>query len=89
MSTAGKGRRKKLIGIVVSNKMDKTVVVKVERRKPHPLYKKIIKVHKKFYAHDENNECREGDKVLIMESRPLSKLKRWVVIKILERAKEV
>ncbi len=87
MSTSKKGRRKKLIGIVVSDKMDKTVVVKVERQKKHPLYKKIIKVHKKYYAHDEKNECREGDRVLIMESRPLSKLKRWVVIKILERAR--
>jgi len=81
--------RKKFVGIVVSDKMDKTVVVRVERKKLHPRYKKIIKTYKKFYAHDENNEAKEGDKVLIMESRPLSKLKRWVVIKILEKATKV
>lgn len=81
--------RKKFVGVVVSDKMEKTVVVKVERKKVHPKYKKIIKTYKKFYAHNENNEAREGDKVLIMESRPLSKLKRWVVLKILEKAKTV
>lgn len=81
--------RKKFVGVVVSDKMEKTVVVKVERKKVHPKYKKIIKTYKKFYAHNENNEAREGDKVLIMESRPLSKLKRWIVLKILEKAKTV
>lgn len=80
--------KKELIGRVVSDKMDKTVVVMVERRFPHPLYKKVIKKRKKFYAHDRNNECRVGDLVRIRESRPLSKLKRWVVVEILERAPE-
>jgi len=84
-----RANRKKFVGIVISDKMDKTVVVRVERKKLHPRYKKIIKTYRKFYAHDENNEAREGDKVLIMESRPLSKLKRWVVIKILEKATKV
>ncbi len=81
-----RGKRKERIGIVVSDKMDKTVVVLVERRVRHPLYKKEIKKRKKFYAHDENNECRIGDKVKIMETRPLSKLKRWRVVEIIERA---
>jgi small subunit ribosomal protein S17 len=74
-------------GIVVSDKMDKTIVVKVERQFKHPLYKKIVRQHKKFKAHDENNECREGDKVLIAESRPLSREKRWVLQRIIERRK--
>lgn len=81
--------RKKFIGVVVSDKMDKTVVVKVEMSKMHPKYKKVIKTYRKFYAHDENNEVGEGDKVLIMESRPISKLKKWVVLKVLEKAQKV
>lgn len=80
-----RGRRKIFIGEVVSDKMDKTVVVKVERTERHPLYGKVVKKHKKFYAHDEKNECRVGDIVKIMETRPLSKLKRWIVLEILER----
>lgn len=79
-------RRKRLVGRVVSDKMDKTVVVVVERTKRHPLYGKVIRVRKKFYAHDEENACREGDVVQIVESRPLSRLKRWVVEEIVERA---
>lgn len=79
-------RRKRLVGRVVSDKMQKTVVVQVERTKRHPLYGKVIKVRKKFYAHDEKNECRVGDLVRIVESRPLSRLKRWVVEEILERS---
>jgi len=74
------------VGMVVSSKMDKTVVVKVENRVLHPMYQKYIKRAKKFHAHDEANECREGDRVLIEESRPLSKMKRWVVKEILARA---
>ncbi len=74
-------KRKELVGVVVSNKMDKTVVVKVERRVPHPLYGKHIKRSKKYHAHDPNNECEEGDIVVIRETRPLSKTKRWVVVK--------
>ena len=77
--------RKKLQGIVVSDKMQKTVVVQVERIREHPKYKKRFKVHKKYKAHDEKEECRVGDKVLIEETRPLSKEKRWKVVKILER----
>ncbi|MBX6422031.1 30S ribosomal protein S17 [Thermosulfurimonas sp. F29] len=80
------GRRKEYIGTVVSNKMDKTVVVVVERLVQHPLYKKYIKRRKKFMAHDERNECEIGDRVLIEETRPLSRHKRWRVKKILERA---
>ncbi|MBZ4688550.1 MAG: small subunit ribosomal protein [Clostridia bacterium] len=79
--------RKKRVGIVVSDKMDKTAVVQVETFVQHPLYKKTIKQSKKFKAHDENNECGIGDKVEIMETRPLSKDKRWRVVNILEKAK--
>ncbi|PZN13386.1 MAG: 30S ribosomal protein S17 [Bacillota bacterium] len=81
-----RGKRKERIGIVVSDKMDKTVVVAVERLVPHPLYGKRIRRTKKFMAHDENNECRVGDKVRIMETRPLSRHKRWRVVEILERS---
>ena len=73
--------RKKLTGIVISNKMQKTVVVKVERIKEHPKYKRRYKVHKKYKAHDEKGEYRMGDKVVIEECRPLSRDKRWRVIK--------
>ncbi len=81
------GLRKSRVGSVVSDKMDKTIVVSVETRISHPLYKKYIKVTKKYKAHDENNECRVGDKVKITETRPLSKQKRWRVVEIIERAK--
>lgn len=86
---AERGYRKTEIGVVVSDKMDKTVVVRVERMVQHPKYGKILRRYTKFYAHDEKNECRVGDKVLIVETRPLSKLKRWRVVKILERAEEI
>ncbi len=79
--------RKEEIGYVVSDKMDKTVTVAVERRKQHPLYKRVIKRTKKFKVHDEDNTCNEGDKVKIKETRPLSKTKRWRVIEVLEKAK--
>jgi len=79
------GKRKRVVGYVVSDKMDKTVVVRVDRLKKHPLYKKYIRRKKHFYAHDEHNECRVNDKVLIEETRPLSRLKRWRVVRILER----
>jgi len=82
-----RGKRKTRIGKVVSDKMDKTVVVAIETLVRHPLYKKSIKRTTKFKAHDENNECKVGDRVLIMETRPLSKEKRWRVVEILERAK--
>lgn len=83
------GKRKQFIGTVVSDKMDKTVVVMVETLVKHPLYGKYIRRRKKYMAHDENNECRIGDKVLIEETRPLSRRKRWRVRQILERAKVV
>lgn len=82
-----KKRVKEFVGKVISNKMDKTVVVAVERKFPHPLYEKQVKKTKKFYAHDEENKCNEGDIVRIRESRPLSKLKRWVVVEIIQSAK--
>lgn len=84
---AERKERKERIGFVVSNKMDKTVTVTIERRKQHPMYKRVIKRSKKYKAHDENNECNEGDKVRIIETRPLSKTKRWRVVEILEKAK--
>ena len=78
--------RKRLTGQVVSDKMDKTVVVVVTRTKRHPLYKKVIRQKKRYMAHDADNSCRVGDSVRIVESRPISKTKRWVVEEILERA---
>ena len=79
--------RKTRIGRVVSDKMDKTIVVAVEDAYRHPLYKKIIRRTVKFKAHDENNECKLGDRVMIMETRPLSKDKRWRLVEIVEKAK--
>src|SRR5471030_3222849 len=76
--------RKERTGEVLSSKMQKTIVVRVERRVPHPKFKKIIRVHKKFYAHDEKNEAKAGDRVLIRETRPMSKLKRWELVSILK-----
>jgi small subunit ribosomal protein S17 len=79
--------RKVRVGIVVSSKMDKTVVVAVERSVSHPVYGKKMTRTKKYYAHDQENAAREGDVVRIMETRPLSKLKRWRVVEIVEKAK--
>ena len=79
--------RKTRVGVVSSDKMDKTVVVTVKDKIKHPLYKKIVNRTIKFKAHDEKNECGVGDKVLIMETRPLSKYKRWRVVEIIETAK--
>jgi len=81
--------RKVQVGRVVSDKMDKTVVVAVETLVRHPLYGKTIKRTKKFKAHDEENNCRVGDKVRVMETRPLSKEKRWRVVEILEREQQI
>jgi len=78
--------KRQLIGTVVSDKMDKTAVVQVERLVKHPLYKKYIRRRNKFAAHDKDNRCSIGDRVLITESRPISKLKRWRVTDILEKA---
>jgi small subunit ribosomal protein S17 len=79
--------RKQRIGVVVSNSMEKSISVSVERRLRHPIYGKFVKKSKKFMAHDENNECNVGDTVRIMETRPLSKNKRWRLVEIIERAK--
>lgn len=79
--------RKIRVGVVSSDKMDKTVVVTVKDRVQHPLYKKIVNRTVKYKAHDENNECRVGDRVLLMETRPMSKDKRWRVVEIIEKAK--
>ncbi|MBN1955718.1 MAG: 30S ribosomal protein S17 [Anaerolineae bacterium] len=78
-------RRKQLTGRVISDKMDKTVVVLVEQTRRHPRYGKVIRVRKKFYAHDQENICQLGDTVLIVESRPISRNKRWVVEQIVDR----
>jgi small subunit ribosomal protein S17 len=87
MATDTRNLRKTRTGKVTSNKMDKTVVVAIVDNVAHPLYKKIVKRTVKFKAHDETNECGIGDKVKIMETRPLSKDKRWRVVEILEKAK--
>ncbi len=79
--------KKQIVGVVTSNKMDKSITVVVERRLKHPIYGKFIRKSKKFMAHDEKNECNEGDKVKIIESRPLSARKRWNLVEILEKAK--
>ena len=79
--------RKTRVGVVKSNKMDKSIVVEFERRVKHAVYGKVQRKHSTFVAHDENNECNIGDTVKIMETRPLSKLKRWRLIEIIERAK--
>jgi small subunit ribosomal protein S17 len=76
--------RKERTGQVVAAKMQKTIVVRVERRVPHPKFKKIVRVHNKFYAHDEKSEAKAGDRVLIRETRPMSKLKRWELVSILK-----
>ncbi|MCD8067319.1 MAG: 30S ribosomal protein S17 [Lachnospiraceae bacterium] len=84
---AERNLRKTRVGKVTSNKMDKTIVVAIENRVRHPLYKKIVKSTYKLKAHDENNECNIGDTVRVMETRPLSKEKRWRLVEIIERAK--
>lgn len=81
-----RANRKERLGRVVSSKMDKTIVVSVERRYPHPRYRKVVKSFHKFYAHDEKNEAKIGDVVLIEETRPLSRMKRWRLTQVLERA---
>ena len=79
--------RKERIGVVSSNKMEKSIVVSEVKRVKHPMYGKFVLNTKKYVAHDENNDCKEGDKVRIMETRPMSKSKRWRLVEILERAK--
>ena len=82
-----RGRRKVRVGVVVSDGMDKTVVVRIDRQVRHPLYGKTVRRSSKLAAHDEQNDCGIGDRVLIMETRPLSATKRWRVVQVLERAK--
>jgi small subunit ribosomal protein S17 len=81
-----KGQRRRLVGLVTSDKMDKTVVVTVERRYRHRLYQKVVRSTKKYMAHDEENACHVGDRIQIIETRPYSRRKRWAVEQILERA---
>jgi len=81
-----RGMKRQLVGMVLSNKMDKTVTVRVERTVIHPIYKKYIRRRSKFAAHDTSNSCSIGDRVLITESRPISKSKRWRVTQIIEKA---
>ena len=83
------GQQREIIGRVVSSKMDKTVTVLVERKVKHPLYKKYIRRYSRFMAHDESNDCAEGDQVRIIEHRPLSKRKRWKVQETLEKATQI
>jgi len=82
-----RGKRKSKVGIVTSDKMNKSRVITVERNVKHPMYKKYVKKSSKFMAHDENNESNVGDRVRIMETRPLSAFKRWRIVEILERAR--
>ena len=84
---AEKGNKRTIKGVVISGKMDKTIVVKAERLVKHPVFHKYVRKHVKYKAHDEQNECKTGDTVLIIEARPLSKEKRWRMLEILERAK--
>jgi len=85
--TTERNRRKSRQGVVVSTAGEKTCVVKIEERKKHPLYGKMITMSKKLHAHDEDNSCGVGDTVIVMETRPLSKLKRWRLVEIVEKAK--
>ena len=87
MSEQAKSRKRTLEGVVVSDKMDKTVVVAVQRRTPHPLYGRVMRRTSKYKAHDETNDCHQGDRVSIEECRPMSKDKCWRVVTVLERAR--
>jgi small subunit ribosomal protein S17 len=88
-TAAERSNRKERVGEVIANKMTKTITVRVERRFPHPKFKKVITGYKKFYAHDEKSEAKVGDRVRIQETRPLSKMKRWRLVEIVERGTEV
>ncbi len=86
--TAGQRNSRKILeGLVVSDKMDKTVVVRIERRTTHPLYGKTVSMSSRIHAHDENNDAHTGDRVRVAETRPISKTKRWRVVEVVERAK--
>jgi len=88
-TAAARGNRKERVGEVISNKMNKTIVVRVERRFPHPQFRKVVTAYTKFYAHDEKSEARPGDRVRIQETRPLSKLKRWRLVEVVERGEQL
>jgi len=79
--------RRTLVGVVASDKMEKTVVVQVERIEKHPVYKKYVRRRRRYHAHDSNDRCRVGDKVMLVETKPLSKRKRWAIQKVLEQAR--
>ena len=83
-----RGKRKERVGEVLPSKMAKTIVVRVQRRFPHPTFKKVVTGYKKFYAHDEKGEAKPGDKVRIVETRPMSKLKRWQLVDVVKRGAE-
>ena len=86
---ASRGNRKERVGEVISNRMTKTIVVRVERRFPHPKFKKVVTGYKKFYAHDEKGDAKVGDRVRIEETRPLSRLKRWRLVEVVDRGSGV
>ncbi len=88
-STPSRAHRKERLGEVISNKMAKTIIVRVERRFPHSKFKKVVTGYKKYYAHDEKCEAKLGDRVRIQETRPISKTKRWRLVSVVERAAEV
>jgi small subunit ribosomal protein S17 len=87
VSQKRQSKRKTRVGVVTSNKMDKSITVAIEKRVKHPIYKKFFKKTTKFMAHDEKNECTEGDMVKIMETKPLSKRKKWRLVEVIEKAK--
>lgn len=87
MSVVNRAARKTRVGIVVSDKMDKTITVKIDRTMAHPTYGRVVRVSSRLMAHDEKGEAHIGDRVLVMETRPLSKQKRWRLVEVLERAK--
>ena len=89
VTAAERTNRKERVGEVIANRMSKTIIVRVERRFPHPKFKKVVTGYKKFYAHDEKSEAKVGDRVRIQETRPLSKTKRWRLVEVVERATEV
>jgi len=84
-AATARGKRKQRVGEVIASKMAKTIVVRVQRRFPHPRFRKVVTAYKKFYAHDEKGEAKPGDRVRIEETRPLSKLKRWRLLEVVER----
>jgi small subunit ribosomal protein S17 len=88
-TTSARTHRKQRVGEVIANKMAKTITVRVERRFPHPKFKKVITGYKKFYAHDEKSEAKVGDRVRIEETKPLSKTKRWRLVEVVERGAEI